>query len=129
MKKPTKLEIAADTVKTLTKAREWITPRNRWVRGALHSGKASCALGAINRALNNGLPMSTTRDQEPACVALAEAIRPGSAPHAGYTIIDFNDRQARSHAEVLGAFDRAIKDQCAVVQHLAKKQKEKHHGA
>lgn len=100
-----------NTVEILTKARELISDESRWTRGSYavtDEGRFTqpweddacrfCALGAIKKA--GGF----RDDSNPAAKFLGEVLRAQFVDNG--RVDDFND--ARSHAEVIALFDRAI---------------------
>lgn len=129
-KKQTKLETAAGAVKVLKKARKLVAQPDGWIKGALDTGYRVCAIGAVVRTAT-GKPATSFMENasgpaKQALTALTKAINPSYPTYEPYIVYSFNDNTHRTQEEVVAKFDKAIKDQCAVVRKLAKAQEKRH---
>ena len=139
-----KLATAMGAARLLTEARDFIKDQKHWIKASLYSGieggdaevslaSASrvCAIGGVMKVANLGIKdyndIATDCHAEAfeALQTLANVIQ-GRARHyeSGFwqwaaDVHAFNDAGNTSHAEVIGAFDKAVERQCAVVRDLA----------
>lgn len=100
----------APTLATLRRARKLLSDESRWTqrvhardaRGRTCDPRSAaavcwCAVGALCRAKDIPLDIAN-----PALDVLAAVIGPG------VHVVDWNDAEGRTHADVLAVFDRAI---------------------
>jgi hypothetical protein len=112
-------ELAITAVTILRKARERITPRERWCQGPQaqdvtgapadargQSAVAWCAMGVLTAALGYDGPRDYLVDQ------LDRATARGSIVGVNEGIGDWTDCPARAHRNVLAAYDKAIARLC-----------------
>ena len=132
--------LAFKTAKLLREARDYITDRTHWVKGALTAdahpnpgvyepwnGYLSeaprvCSLGALGRAANlrdwdHRLP----DEVQTAIDTLKEAM--------GTEVANFNDADETAHEDVLAAFDLAIEEACKVVREEVESDGKKDHAS
>jgi len=107
-----------DVVKNLEKAREIITPREKWIVGnrwreLKEGGYAHCALGAIEMAKGGISHKNSAKNCDPEVVALAAAIPANEKAKAlqvtgvhAAQVAHYNNRI--DHETVLKWFDKAI---------------------
>lgn len=88
---------APSTAATLRAARALIDTPEKWCQGTYYSGGRYCAAGAIRKVTGIG------DEQFPILEVLNDAL-----PHFT-SILEFNDSPATTHADVLAAFDAAIR--------------------
>ena len=90
-----------DTVAdVLRRARALIDSPEKWCKGALYRDGARCVWGALD-GIRTGEP-TPFRKAEAGATYITRAI-------GGRNIASWNNAPERTHAEVLAAFDRAIK--------------------
>lgn len=93
----------ATRIAVLRAARELIEDPKHWIKGKMVSanGKRYCAAGAIHQIDGPA--------EDDVLMDLAQTINPtGEYKYRNHTIFWFNDKRARTHAEVLEAFDKTI---------------------
>jgi hypothetical protein len=97
--------------RVLTTAKALIADPSKWLKGAHKHDDCYCSLGAVSEAAKTLESSAVVADAlyVPARDALADAMFCGGDAHGSYDVItSFNDEPARTHEEVMSAFDRAI---------------------
>lgn len=94
--------MTTSVVQILTDARAKLEDPKNWTKGRFFGQDGYCALGAV--------VLVTPSVQ--ACALRSEVIRALRAAVGVESVIDFNDAETTSHADVLAMFDKAIANAC-----------------
>ncbi len=105
------------TILVLDQAKELISDPARWCKGDAYKDPGRwCMVGAIDHVVpmqvevdEYGQPLLSQVDKHSQLVMRARAKRALEKAIGDYRIEDFNDARHRKHAQVVKAFDRAIK--------------------
>jgi hypothetical protein len=100
-------------IKELKAARDILTPKEVWIKGAYENGVQVCAIGALRRA-RRGIEFTNNCAHE----YLMKAVRK-VAPNTA-AVEAYNDRRSTKHKDILALFDSAIAD----AERMAKGSKE-----
>lgn len=100
-------------IKDLKVARDYITPRRRWIRDSWADGPIEadnvrvCSMGALHKAaVLQGRDKAELVEGSCAFKYLSAAVQDNTSY---CSVIFFNDHVAKDHAAVLAMFDKAIK--------------------